>query len=138
MTDPAATLALPNSLPRPPGELEQLKKLWDPPPGLRFFTIINNNYIGVFYVGAAFLFFVLAGILALLMRTQLAVAENDFIGSGLYNQLFTMHGTMMMFLFTVPVVEAVAILIFPTCSARAICLFRGCRRMPSGPISSAA
>ncbi len=113
MTDPAATSALPNSLPRPPGELEQLKKLWDPPPGLRFLTIINNNYIGVFYVGAAFLFFVLAGILALLMRTQLAVPENDFVSPNLYNQLFTMHGTMMMFLFAVPAVEAMGVLLLP-------------------------
>ncbi|HUF79758.1 MAG TPA: hypothetical protein VMN03_01385, partial [Burkholderiales bacterium] len=73
-------MEFPNSLPRPPGELEQLKRLWDPPRGLRFITVINNNYIGVAYVGAAFLFFVLAGILALMMRTQLAVPDNDLIG----------------------------------------------------------
>jgi cytochrome c oxidase subunit I+III len=105
--------ALPNPVPRPPGELETLKRLWQPPRGLRFLTVINNNYIGVFYVGAAFLFFVLAGILALLMRTQLAVPDNDLIGPQLYNQLFTMHGTMMMFLFAVPAVEAMGILLLP-------------------------
>src|SRR5690606_13603134 len=105
--------ALPNPVPRPPEELETLKRLWNPPRGLRFITVINNNYIGVFYVGAAFLFFVLAGILALLMRTQLAVPENDFLGPERFNQLFTMHGTIMMFLFAVPAVEAMGILLLP-------------------------
>jgi cytochrome c oxidase subunit I+III len=104
---------LPNALPRPAGELEELKRLWNPPRGLRFITVINNNYIGVAYVGTAFLFFVLAGILALLMRTQLAVPDNDLIGPELYNQLFTMHGTIMMFLFAVPAVEAMGILLLP-------------------------
>ena len=104
---------LPNPLPRPADEYSRLKAVWDPPRGLRFITVINNNYIGVFYVGAAFLFFVLAGILALLMRTQLAVPSNDLMGPGLYNQLFTMHGTMMMFLFAVPAVEAMGILLLP-------------------------
>ena len=47
------------------------------------------------------------------MRTQLAVPENDFIGPNLYNQLFTMHGTVMMFLFAVPVVEAMGVLLLP-------------------------
>jgi cytochrome c oxidase subunit I+III len=104
---------LPNPVPRPADELATLKQLWDPPSGLRFITVINNNYVGVFYVGAAFLFFVLAGILALLMRAQLAVPENDLIGPKLYNQLFTMHGTIMMFLFAVPAVEAMGILLLP-------------------------
>jgi cytochrome c oxidase subunit I+III len=104
---------LPNSAPRPAGELDELRRLWDPPRGLRFITVINNNYVGVFYVGTAFLFFVFAGILALLMRTQLAVPENNLIGPELYNQLFTMHGTVMMFLFAVPAVEAMGILLLP-------------------------
>jgi cytochrome c oxidase subunit I+III len=104
---------LPNALPRPPGELEHLRRLWSPPRGLRFLTVINNNYIGVLYVGAAFLFFILAGILALVMRAQLAVPDNRLVGPELYNQLFTMHGTIMMFLFAVPAVEAMGILLLP-------------------------
>ncbi|HYD56217.1 MAG TPA: cbb3-type cytochrome c oxidase subunit I, partial [Burkholderiales bacterium] len=103
----------PNETPRPPEELEELKRLWNAPRGLRFITVINNNYIGVLYVGAAFLFFILAGILALLMRTQLAVPANELVSPVLYNQLFTMHGTMMMFLFAVPAVEAMGILLLP-------------------------
>jgi cytochrome c oxidase subunit I+III len=106
-------VALPSPLPRPAGELEELRRVWAAPRGLRFITVINNNYIGVMYVGAAFLFFVLAGILALMMRAQLAVPENRLIGPELYNQLFTMHGTIMMFLFAVPAVEAMGILLLP-------------------------
>lgn len=105
--------ALPNALPRPAQELAQLEQIWQPPKGWRMLSAVNNTYIGLFYVGAALLFLVLGGILALLMRTQLAVPENDFVDYDLYNQLFTMHGSVMMFLFAVPVIEAVAILLLP-------------------------
>ena len=94
-------------------ELQQLENIWRPPSGLRFLTVVNNSYIGVFYVGTAFLFFLLAGILALIMRTQLAVPGNDLLGPDLYNQMFTMHGTVMMFLFAVPAVEAMGVLLLP-------------------------
>ena len=103
----------PNDLPRPAGELEALKRVWEPPRGIARLTVVNNSYIGIFYVATALLFFILAGILALLMRVQLAVPGNDFLDAGTYNQFFTMHGTVMMFLFAVPVVEAVAILLLP-------------------------
>jgi cytochrome c oxidase subunit I+III len=108
---------LPNSSPRPPGELEALKRAWEPPHGWRVFSAVNNTYIGLFYVGTAFLFFILAGILALIMRTQLAVPENNLIGHELYNQLFTMHGTVMMFLFAVPAVEAASVYLLPNMQA---------------------
>ena len=69
--------------------------------------------IGYFYIGTALLFFLLAGILALLMRLQLAVPSNTFLSQETYNQIFTMHGTVMMFLFAVPAVEAMGILLLP-------------------------
>ena len=69
--------------------------------------------VGYFYIGAAFLFFLLAGILSLLMRTQLAIPSNTFLSPDTYNQIFTMHGTVMMFLFAVPAVEAMGILLLP-------------------------
>src|SRR3546814_5021712 len=47
------------------------------------------------------------------MRTQLAVPENDFVSAEFYDQLFTLHGSVMMFLFAVPILEAVAILLLP-------------------------
>ena len=65
----------------------------------------------------AFLFFILAGILALIMRTQLARPEGALVGHDLYNQLFTMHGTVMMFLFAVPAVEAASVYLLPNMQA---------------------
>jgi len=124
------TIELPNPGPRPPEELALLRRIWAPPRGIKFVTVINNNYIGVMYVGAAFMFFVLAGLLALLMRMQLAVPENDLLGPELYNQIFTMHGTVMMFLFAVPVVEAMGILLLPN--------MLGARDMPFPRLSAYA
>jgi cytochrome c oxidase subunit I+III len=109
----AESTALPNELPRPPGELAQLEAVWQPPRGWRLLSAVNNTWIGIFYIGAALLFLVLGGILALLMRTQLAVPENTFLDHDTYNQFFTMHGSVMMFLFAVPVVEAIGILLLP-------------------------
>ena len=103
----------PNPLPRPEGELDQLKSVWAVPKGWRIISAVNNTVIGYFYIGTAFLFFLLAGILALLMRTQLAVPSNTFLSQETYNQIFTMHGTVMMFLFAVPAVEAMGILLLP-------------------------
>ncbi|HEY6125782.1 MAG TPA: cbb3-type cytochrome c oxidase subunit I, partial [Steroidobacteraceae bacterium] len=103
----------PNQLPRPRDELEKLEAAWELPRGWRIVTAVNNTVIGYFYVAAALLFFLLAGILALLMRLQLAVPGNTFLSPETYNQIFTMHGTMMMFLFAVPVVEAMGILLLP-------------------------
>ncbi|RYG33382.1 MAG: cytochrome ubiquinol oxidase subunit I, partial [Burkholderiales bacterium] len=98
---------------RPEGELEELERIWCAPKGLDFIKAVNNNFVGIYYVGAAFLFFVLAGVLALLMRTQLALPFNGFLDQETYNQIFTMHGTVMMFLFAVPAVEALGILLLP-------------------------
>jgi hypothetical protein len=54
------------------------------------------------YGYAAFLFFILGGIEALLLRIQLASANSEFLTAGAYNALFTMHGTTMVFLFIMP------------------------------------
>ncbi|MBU1385125.1 MAG: cbb3-type cytochrome c oxidase subunit I [Alphaproteobacteria bacterium] len=111
--DPALYERFPTTGERPEGELEALEAQWAGPRGWGWFTAINNNFIGVYYVGATLLFFVLAGTLAVLMRTQLAVPMNGFLPQETYNQFFTVHGTMMMFLFAVPAVEALAVLVLP-------------------------
>ncbi|HEX4893018.1 MAG TPA: cytochrome c oxidase subunit I, partial [Hyphomicrobiaceae bacterium] len=103
---------LPN-LPRPAGELEDLERIWATPKGWRLISAVNNTVIGLVYIGAALLFFILAGVLALVMRAQLAVPGNTLVSQDLYNQLFTMHGTTMMFLFAVPAVEALGVLLLP-------------------------
>ncbi|MET3493348.1 heme/copper-type cytochrome/quinol oxidase subunit 1 [Variovorax boronicumulans] len=102
-----------DSTERPEGEREALERAWRAPRGWRLLSAVNNTHIGVFYIATAMLFFVLAGILGLMMRAQLAVPGNDLIGAQTYNQLFTMHGTVMMFLFAVPIVEAIAVYLLP-------------------------
>lgn len=112
--DPELYKRFPTQEARPEGELKQLEDVWcGPRKPWEWITAINNNFIGVYYVGAAMLFFVLAGVLALLMRTQLALPLNGFLPQETYNQIFTMHGTVMMFLFAVPAVEALGVLLLP-------------------------
>jgi cytochrome c oxidase subunit 1 len=65
-------------------------------------TTVDHKRIGILYGGTAFLFFLLGGIEALLIRWQLARPENTAIGPDFYNQLFTMHGTTMIFLGVMP------------------------------------
>ncbi len=111
--DPELYKRFPTTGERPADELEELERLWCKPKGWQWISAINNNYVGVYYVGAAMLFFVLAGLLAVLMRTQLALPMQGFLAQETYNQLFTVHGTMMMFLFAVPAVEALGVLLLP-------------------------
>jgi cytochrome c oxidase subunit I+III len=65
------------------------------------------------FIITGFIFFLIGGLLALLMRTQLIVPDNDFLTPELYNQLFTMHGTTMMFVFAVPIMEAFGAYLVP-------------------------
>jgi cytochrome c oxidase subunit I+III len=91
----------------------QLRAVWANPIGWRYWTSVNNTQIGLWYAATAFFFMLFAGVLALLVRTQLAVPENDFLSADFFNQAFTLHGTVMMFLFAVPIFEAVAIFLLP-------------------------
>jgi cytochrome c oxidase subunit I+III len=91
-----------------------LEQSWRDPPGLwGWLTTIDHKRIGRRYIVTAMVFFVLGGLLALAMRTQLMRPENTLMGPDRYNQLFSMHGTTMMFLFAVPVMEAVAVYVVP-------------------------
>jgi len=96
------------------GQERRLREVWRPPPGWRYWSAVNNTQIGAWYTVTAFVFFLFAGVLALIMRAQLAVPENDFVSADTYNQLFTLHGSAMMFLFAVPIFEAFAIMILPS------------------------
>jgi cytochrome c oxidase subunit I len=66
-------------------------------------TTTDHKKIGIMYMVLTFVFFILGGIEALLMRVQLAVPNNDLVTPEKYNQLLTLHGTTMIFLFVVPV-----------------------------------
>jgi cytochrome c oxidase subunit I+III len=82
---------------------QRLERIWEEPAGLTTWaTTVDHKKIGVRYLYTAFGFFVLAGLEALAMRTQLATPERDLIGPGTYNQLFSMHGITMIFLFVTP------------------------------------
>jgi cytochrome c oxidase subunit 1 len=74
---------------------------------------VDHKVVGRRYIVTAFVFLFLGGISAALMRMQLAQPEGKLLGPDLYNQLFTMHGTTMMFLFAVPVMEAFAVYLVP-------------------------
>jgi len=92
---------------------EQLRHVWRTPRGWRHWTSVNNTQVGLWYGGTAFAFMLFAGVLALIMRAQLALPDNDLVSADFYNQAFTLHGTVMMFLFAVPIFEAVAIFLLP-------------------------
>jgi cytochrome c oxidase subunit I+III len=101
---------------------ERLAHTWADAPGFwGWLTTVDHKRVAHRYFATAFVFFGLAGIAALAMRMQLSRAENPLIGPDLYNQLFTMHGSTMMFLFAVPIMEAVAVYLVPLMvGARAI------------------
>jgi cytochrome c oxidase subunit I+III len=95
-------------------EHEQLLKTWAPARGrFSWFMQIDHRTLGRRFIFTAFVWFGLGGILAALMRIQLARPNNTFLTNDLYNQIFTLHGVTMMFLFAVPVMEAIAVYIIP-------------------------
>ncbi|MEW5728412.1 MAG: cbb3-type cytochrome c oxidase subunit I, partial [Pseudomonadota bacterium] len=87
-----------------PGEggREALNRVWAQPKGWRYFSEVNNTAVGLWYVAAGLGFFAVGGVLALLMRLQLAWPWMEVLGPEAYNQVFTMHGTVMMVVFAVP------------------------------------
>ncbi|PBB65983.1 cytochrome c oxidase subunit I [Mesorhizobium sp. WSM4312] len=92
----------------------RLAATWSTPPGLwGALSTVDHKIIGRRYIVTAFVFLALGGVLALLMRLQLAQPEARFVGPDRYNQIFTMHGSNMMFLFAVPVMQAMAIYLVP-------------------------
>ena len=99
--------------PDPAEQEARLIQAWAQPTGWRRFSDVNNSVVGVWYIVAAIGFLLLGGALGLLIRAQLAFPGNDLLSADIYNQVFTLHGTVMIFLFAVPIFEAVAILILP-------------------------
>jgi cytochrome c oxidase subunit 1 len=95
-------------------EHEELSRVWSAPRGIIGWVVeTNHKAIGLRFIFTAYIFFLMAGVLALLMRIQLARPENHFLGPDLYNQIFTTHGSAMLFLFAVPVMEGMGIYLVP-------------------------
>jgi cytochrome c oxidase subunit I+III len=97
-----------------PEAIAALARTWADPAGLKgWLSAINHKTVACRFIVATFVFFLAGGLLALAMRLQLARPGLHLVNPELYNQLFTMHGTTMMFLFAVPVMQAVATYLVP-------------------------
>jgi cytochrome c oxidase subunit I+III len=91
-----------------------LTRIWASDPGWRRpFTTVNHTDLGRMFLLAAVFFFFVGGILAMMIRAQLATPRSAFMDADLYNQIFTMHGTVMMFLFAIPLFEGLAVYLLP-------------------------
>ena len=80
---------------------------------LAWVASIDHKQIGIMYLIATLFFFLVGGIEALLMRIQLIRPENDFISPEVFNQLFTMHGTTMIFFVVMPFLIGVGVYLVP-------------------------
>ncbi|MGI8805619.1 MAG: cytochrome c oxidase subunit I, partial [Thermoleophilaceae bacterium] len=80
---------------------------------LEWLTTTDHKKIGIMYLFATFIFFLLGGVEALLMRLQLGSASSTLIEGETYNGLVSMHGTTMIFLFVVPVLAGFANYLVP-------------------------
>ncbi len=69
-------------------QADRLSRVWEIPRGWRYWSSVNNSQVGLWYTLTAFAFFFFAGILALLIRIQLAVPNNHFLSADQYNQVF--------------------------------------------------
>ena len=69
---------------------------------MEWLTTVDHKKIGIMYMVAAFVFFLLGGIMALFIRLELAQPGQQIVSADAYNQLFSMHGTTMIFLFIIP------------------------------------
>jgi cytochrome c oxidase subunit I len=92
----------------------RLAATWSNPAGfIGWLSSVDHKDIGRRYIVTALGFLALAGALAIVMRLQLSKPDNDLVGAARYNEIFTMHGTTMMFLFAVPVMQGMQIYLTP-------------------------
>jgi cytochrome c oxidase subunit I len=80
---------------------------------LSWIRSVDHKQIGLMYIGASLFFFLVGAGLALMMRTQLIRPENHFLGPETYNEIFTMHGTTMIFLVVMPMLIGFSTYLMP-------------------------
>ena len=108
---------------------ERLASAWRQPPGFwGWFRNTHHTAIGTRFMVTSFIFFLLGGVLASMMRMQLAHPESGLMGPDFYNQVFTMHGSTMIFLFAVPMMfQGFGVYLVPLmCGTRNIAFPRLC------------
>ena len=76
-------------------------------------TTTDHKTLGLMYLVTSFAFFLIGGLMALIMRSELAIPGMQFLSNEQYNQLFTMHGTIMLLLYATPVVFGFANFVLP-------------------------
>lgn len=91
----------------------RFEEIWGSLPGWGTLAAVNHTTVGIRFMVTGVIFFLIGGVLAMIVRTQLALPEQDLISPEVYNQAFTMHGTVMMFLFAIPVLEGLAMYMVP-------------------------
>ncbi|MDX3975032.1 cytochrome c oxidase subunit I [Shinella sp.] len=91
----------------------ELTAIWGTPPGWGRLQAVNHTVIGKRFMLTALVFFAIGGVLAMLIRTQLATTQSAFLDAAAYAQVFTMHGVVMMFLFAIPFFEGLAMYLLP-------------------------
>ncbi|WP_018686882.1 cytochrome c oxidase subunit I [Actinokineospora enzanensis] len=80
---------------------------------LRLFRTTDHKQIGIMYLVTSFAFFMVGGAMAMLIRSELAVPGQQFLSQEQYNQLFTMHGTIMLLLYATPILFGFANFVLP-------------------------
>jgi cytochrome c oxidase subunit I len=105
---PAGQLELGAGVDNRPEGLGALARPADKPGWKSWLTTVDHKKIGLMYGYGAMLFFIIGGLEALLIRLQLAQPDGTVLSADQYNQMFTMHGTTMVFLFVMPMAAAFA------------------------------
>lgn len=99
----------------------------------RYFGFSTDaKVIGIQYIVVAFFFFLVGGLLAMIMRGELITPEADLVDRTVYNGLYTMHGTIMLFLFIFPVLNGLNNLLIPTMIGAPDMAFPRLNTAPSG------
>ena len=92
----------------------ELERTWTRPRGfIHWLREVDHKAIGLRYIVTALVFFGLGGVLALIIRLQLAGPGSHLVSPDVYNQIFTVHGTTMMFLFAVPIMQGFGVYLVP-------------------------
>ncbi|HEX6534533.1 MAG TPA: cytochrome c oxidase subunit I [Gemmatimonadaceae bacterium] len=94
--------------------VERLRRIWETPPGLRgTLTTVDHKTIGKRYLVTAFIFLLVGGVEASIMRAQLAHSGLRLVSPGVYDQLFTLHGITMIFWYAAPILSGFSNYIWP-------------------------